>query len=274
LKTYRGLAKKYRAWIFVALVIGASFLIVEGSKTFQECIDSTKNKEGEYGTRKGIAKITKIYSIRRDCLGVFLHENGEAITAAFTIVLALSTIALWLSTRELWRVTDETLKHSEDTSRKQLRAYVSVEPDGVGDYNPPDRIIARVRFCNTGSVFARSVATSICCELSEDGEREAFDDGKISGNNVIAPRAQILRSADEAISKCKIELGRRAAKNAGKQLYLYVWGIVQYHDGFTGGRWTRYCHRYNFSALDEGEYDIPQKNYRYHHKGNQIDDKD
>jgi hypothetical protein len=91
--------------------------------------------------------------------------------------------------------------------------------------------------------------------LSEDGERETFGEGNISGNNVIAPRAEILR-----------------AEGMGKQLYLYVWGIVQYHDGFTSGRWTRYCHRYNFSALDQGKYSIPRQNYRYHHKGNQTDD--
>jgi hypothetical protein len=53
-------------------------------------------------------------------------EHGEAVTAAFTIILALSTIALWLSTRELWRVTDRTLRHSEDTAQRQLRAYISI----------------------------------------------------------------------------------------------------------------------------------------------------
>jgi hypothetical protein len=185
--------------------------------------------------------------------------------AVFTGILALSTIGLWIA-------TDLILRHGRQTAERQLRAYVSIEPDGVGDYNPPDRIIARVRFRNTGSIFAKHVATSICCELSEDGERETFGEGNISGNNVIAPRAEILRSADEAIFKSVIDSARSAAEGMGKQLYLYVWSIVQYHDGFTSGRWTRYCHRYNFSALDQGKYSIPRQNYRYHHKGNQTDD--
>ncbi len=131
--------KKYRAWIIAALVFGALSLFLEGSRTFQQCIHDTKNKEGKYATQKGVAKIAKIYSIRRDCIGVFIHNNGEAITAFFTVVLAFSTIGLWLSTRELWRVTDKTLKHSEDTARKQLRAYISAEPDGVIDFIPDDQ---------------------------------------------------------------------------------------------------------------------------------------
>ena len=54
----------------------------------------------------------------------------------------------------------------------------------------------------------------------------------------------------------------------------YVWGTVRYHDGFREGRFTKYCHRYNFSALCHGQYEIPVENYRYHHHGNEIDDRD
>jgi hypothetical protein len=271
------LVKTYRAWIFAALVVGASILIVEGSKTFQECIDSTKNKEGEYGTQEGAAKIAKIYSIRRDCLGAFLHKNGEAITAAFTIVLALSTIALWLSTRELWRVTDSTLRHSEDTARKQLRAYISAEPDGVIDFNPADQVVARVRFQNTGSVFAKNVRTFLNRQLSDNGDLPEtalpIDEAKISGDNVIAPNANILY-ATEAIRKSEIAINRDAAERRGRSYYLYVWGVVQYNDGFVDGRYTKFCHRYNFSGVPDGVYTIPRENYRYHHRGNKIDDKD
>jgi hypothetical protein len=190
--------KKYRAWIIAALVLGASSLILESSSTFQECIHNTKNKEGEYAAQKGVAKIAKIYSIRRDCIGLFLHKNGEAITALFTVVLAFSTIALWLSTRELWRVTDKTLEHSEDTARKQLRAYMSAEPDGVILFNPPDRVVGRVRFLNTGAVFAKDVRSKVKKQLSENGDlpEEAFpiDESELTGDNVIAPRAGRAKS--------------------------------------------------------------------------------
>ena len=32
--------------------------------------------------------------------------------------------------------------------------------------------------------------------------------------------------------------------------------------------------RYNFRGVPEGEYEIPEENYRYHDHGNEIDDKD
>jgi hypothetical protein len=250
-------------------------LILESSSTFQECIHNTKNKEGEYAAQKGVAKIAKIYSIRRDCIGLFLHKNGEAITALFTVVLAFSTIALWLSTRELWRVTDKTLEHSEDTARKQLRAYMSAEPDGVILFNPPDRVVGRVRFLNTGAVFAKDVRSKVKKQLSENGDlpEEAFpiDESELTGDNVIAPRADI-RYASEAILKSEIDDGRRAAKDG--PFYLYIWGMIEYHDGFTPKRFTKFCHRYNFSSLGANEYIIRKEDYRYHHRGNKIYNKD
>jgi len=190
----------------------------------------------------------------------------------FAYELVVVTAYLVWATIRLWKAGEDQLIHAQDTARRQLRAYVSVEPEGISSYNPPDRVVARVRFHNTGSIFAKDVSTSINCELSDDGERESFPEGNISGNNVIAPRATILRGADESVLKSDIDSARSAAKSAKKQLYLYVWGIARYHDGFEGGRWTRYCHRYNLSAVPE--YTIPVENFRYHHRGNQIDDKD
>jgi hypothetical protein len=112
--------KKYRAWIIAALVIGALSVILETSSTFQECIHDTKNKEGEYAAQKGIAKVAKIYSIRRDCVGAFIHKNGEAIAALFTVVLAFSTIGLWSSTRQLWEVTRIAAEHVRVSERAHI----------------------------------------------------------------------------------------------------------------------------------------------------------
>ncbi len=47
----------------------------------------------------------------------------------FTAALFLATIALWLSTRKLWLAGEKQLAHSEDTARRQLRAYLDF--DGV-----------------------------------------------------------------------------------------------------------------------------------------------
>src|SRR5262249_3994719 len=46
----------------------------------------------------------------------------------------------------------------------------------------------------------------INCELSDDGDRKVFDDGEVSGNNVIAPNGRILRGSDQPIRMQDIEL--------------------------------------------------------------------
>jgi hypothetical protein len=192
---------------------------------------------------------------------------GEWALVAVTLLLVVATLLLVAVT---WRL----VTGADRSARKQLRAYISIEPKGIGDYRPGDRVVPRVSFHNTGSVFAKYVATSINCALSDDGDRKDFDEGEVSGNNIIAPRGRILRGSDKPIPTQEIDDARIAAEAGGKQLYLYVWGIVRYHDGFTAGRFTRYCHRYNFSGLDKGTYSFTPERYRYHHHGNEIDIKD
>jgi len=188
--------------------------------------------------------------------------------------IRLGEWVLAIATFLLVAVTWGLVRSAERTARKQLRAYISIEPEGIGEYRPGDRVVPRVSFHNTGSVFAKYVATSINCELSDDGDRKVFDDGEVSGNNVIAPNGRILRGSDQPIRMQDIDDARDAAVVRNKQLYLYVWGVVRYHDGFTAGRFTRYCHRYNFSGLPKGTYSFTPERYRYHHHGNEVDYKD
>jgi hypothetical protein len=166
---------------------------------------------------------------------------------------------------------------SRRTARKELRAYISAEPDGIIMFNPDDRVVGRVRFVNRGKIFAKDVRTKVKCILSNDGDlkENAFpiDESELTGDNVIAPNADI-RYAGDAIFKRDIDAGREAAIQANKYFYLYVWGMAQYHDGFTDDRFTKFCHRYNFRSLPTGEYIIRKEDYRYHHRGNKIDDKD
>lgn len=79
-------------------------------------------------------------------------EHGEAVIAAFTIILAISTIGLWRSTRKLWEAGEKQIavaafaaNSSEQSARaaqraaaimgqtaeRQLRAYVFLDPDKV-----------------------------------------------------------------------------------------------------------------------------------------------
>src|SRR5205823_3382553 len=65
-----------------------------------------------------------LFSVYRDCLGGFVHHNGEALIAAFTVILALSTIFLWVATRDL-------VKDARNTAERELRAYIAVGSHGI-----------------------------------------------------------------------------------------------------------------------------------------------
>ena len=80
------------------------------------------------------------------------------IIAIFTAVLAIFTARLWRSTQKLWTVTNRTLQQAEQTSRKELRAYVSVEPLGITEYADHNLLVGRFKVRNIGKIPARDVS--------------------------------------------------------------------------------------------------------------------
>jgi hypothetical protein len=85
-------ARGIAGWTLLALaILTLTGWIIGTSKTFRGCIDESSNNP--------------VIGLYRDCTGEFLHENGEAIIAVFTIVLSFSTIGLWISTYSLWSAT-------------------------------------------------------------------------------------------------------------------------------------------------------------------------
>jgi hypothetical protein len=80
------------------------------------------------------------------------------IIALFTAVLTIFTARLWRSTQKLWTVTNRTLQHAEQTSRTELRAYVSVEPLGVTEYAGHNLLVGRFKVRNIGKIPARDVS--------------------------------------------------------------------------------------------------------------------
>ena len=46
---------------------------------------------------------------------------------------------------------------------------------------------------------------------------------------------------------------------------------VRYHDGFQAGRFTKFCHRYNWIVRVQDGFEIDRKFSRYHEHGNDAD---
>jgi len=161
----------------------------------------------------------------------------------FTGILALFTIVLAIATRRLWK-----------DGRILRRAYIAVEPAGVHAMWNGNDLIGHVGIKNAGHLPARNVSWFVGIKPSRNGEEpdDSFlsPQAPIAGNIVIAPgTTATLGSAPGAEAQmlykfCGFKSG--VGREKEQPTFLYVWGVVKYHDGFKKGRTTRFCHRYNW----------------------------
>jgi hypothetical protein len=132
------LRKHSKLWFLAILTVAVAAAVVWFSDAFQQCMNESYYESTDYEPEKGIAQILTTLRWTKVCTGEFLKEDGEAITAFFTLVVGLFTAALWRSTHALWDVTNSTLRHSERTAIRELRAYVSVKELEMQPFHGPD----------------------------------------------------------------------------------------------------------------------------------------
>lgn len=85
------------------------------SEPFQQYIDKSYQESAD--TEPPERTVLRTVMLFETCTGYFFKEDGEAITAFFTLILGLATIGLWLSTKGL-------VSGADLTAERQLRAYV------------------------------------------------------------------------------------------------------------------------------------------------------
>jgi len=135
-----------------------------------------------------------------------------------------------------------------------------------------DRLIGHVSINNAGNLPATNVRWFIRIKSTPNGQETSFETGDLKGSIVVAPHSATTLACDETI----ILQARLDASDAGKgrehekPLFIYVWGLVRYHDGFVGGRSTEFCHRYNWINRPNraSAYEIDAKFARQHTEGN------
>jgi hypothetical protein len=202
------------------------------------------------------------------------------IVAVFTAVLAIFTARLWRSSEKLWTVTNRSLQHAEQTARKELRAYLSVEPLGISEYAGHNLLVGRFKVRNIGKIPARDVSIYSTIGSDADATRSEFPIGtaRISPT-VLQPGAEMEFMSYEGYPIPADQLDAdEPLKLAG---YLYVWGEVLYTDELNTMGWTSFCHRYpcemfgasaaEASAGRERNRSIDRKFARYHEQaGNEA----
>jgi hypothetical protein len=201
--------------------------------------------------------------------------------AFFTFWLVISTVGLGVSTVLLWRDTKRTGERQAHDTEILQRAYISVEPHGIHEMLDMRAVLGHVAIKNAGNLPATALSWSIKIKDSASGDDAdfTFDVGK--GNIVVSPRSESIRGSesflgiDELNDKCGTNDGR--ARGQENPVFIYVWGIVRYHDGFVEGRETRFCHRYNWinrgrvpggGYPSSGNFHIASAFARVHEHGN------
>jgi hypothetical protein len=176
-------------------------------------------------------------------VGELANHWAALIAALSAVLLAIFTWRLWLSTHRLWSVTSKTLEHAEQTTKKELRAYLAVEPLGVNEYIGQNYLIGHFQIRNTGKLPAKNVSVYSTMELDGDGARRNFPIGtaRISPT-ALQPGATMEFASAEGwpIPSDQVD-SSEPLKLRG---YLYVWGEVLYTDEFNTVGWTAFCHRY------------------------------
>ena len=117
----------WRAALFSSLVVLAFGALVETSPSFRDCVRERGHAARSQSLEESIRKFPRTVRTQYRCGGEFFHENAGALTALFTIVLAVSTIGLWLSTRALWRASERQVEVARQSAEAALRAAEAAE---------------------------------------------------------------------------------------------------------------------------------------------------
>ncbi len=193
------------------------------------------------------------------------HSDGAIETytlwlTLFTAVLGVATIGLWVTAAR------DSARQSRETEITQ-RAYLSVEPAGINPFKKtPPSVIGHIIVRNVGHLPARKVSIFVQLSLSEDRHfvPPVVERSQAEGSRAIHSTAQVRQGSEttEPISNLKARPRVRR--------YLYVWGAVFYHDGFTDGGTTTFCHRYNTASRSTSgaTVSIAPEKARYHEDGN------
>jgi hypothetical protein len=262
-------------WL-TAIIAAAVILIVGFSGSFQECVASIPHG-GYYKDHPKDITFFLLFPFRfLGCSGSFVHENADAIIAAFTVILAWSTIKLWSETKLLREGADgqsEKMERSigaasraadamrdvatasaanvealKTRSALQMRAYLTVLVNN-GIYQERDKKGALIKrfegqplLVNNGQTPARKVsywANAGILPVPLPASYKLPDaDAKTSHSAVLGPHQNFSLNA---MVKEVVDDSEVFPIMAGTGRAVYVWGQVTYEDVFGEPHFTDFC---------------------------------
>jgi hypothetical protein len=211
---------------------------------------------------------------------MFASENAIKSLDHYSVFLtALATVAVAAFTGTLWLATDK-LREAGDRQAELTkileRAYISAEPRGIHLTVQRDRLIGHIGIRNAGKLPASNLSWFIDMKQSNRGDEEEFPVSDTKGSIIVVPGATAIRASDNFVpaQQALDAVGTVAQRFGGEfelPVFLYVWGIIRYSDGFNMTRTTKFCHRYNWIVRGRdgvGPYEIAEHYARFHEHGN------
>lgn len=202
----------------------------------------------------------------------FWDKAADDPVAYFTLWLVGFTGVLAISTIGLWVVTGRGIGIQARDTRILQRAYIAVEPRGIRLRIDNGSIMGHVAIKNAGNLPARKLSWFINMKWSPKGDESDFPirDGK--GSIVITPGSAAIRGSGSFLDVQDLLDACNAAEisevDRQRPVYIYVWGVIAYDDGFVPERATQFCHRYNWMLRDPFRYGIDLSHARLHEFGN------
>jgi hypothetical protein len=166
------------------------------------------------------------------------HEEGtnwaDRLVALFTALLVIVTAWLVYYTKNLWAATGQLVKGAESTAQKQLRAYVMIKRVEMVHITPNPSVDFHeewiyVKFKNFGQIPATQLTYRFVIGTAENPLRSP-----LLGENV-PQLVGVIAPNDTFTAMMKLENIDRPDERAA----LYIFGEVQYFDGFVPDRITR-----------------------------------
>jgi hypothetical protein len=144
-----------------------------------------------------------IPSVNAALIGTWLNEHApalQALSAALLVLLTLALVLLTLAyavfTNKLRNATDTLATIAADQAKLLAagqRAYISVEPLGIGMVVGGARVLGHVGIHNAGRLPAHNVRWFINMKASPDGVDKDFPIGALSGDVVAPPGVTMPR---------------------------------------------------------------------------------
>jgi hypothetical protein len=234
---------RIQRWFYSLSFIGILIWISLTSPELNQCVSTQYKNYSGNTLQENLSSLYVLLLGSRNCIGEFIHTNGEAVIALFTIILAIATILLWV-------VTQGILTDSRHTTEKQLRAYLFIEECFFETITQNGFTIA-LNIKNFGQTPAYRIRVAGQARPFPDPKTRIFTINEPSEYHVtLGPSA----GYSHTIEVTKVHAAGISAIRAGVD-QVYVWGLISYEDCFGGNQKTP------FRLLQQGS--IENENNRF-----------